>query len=207
MFSKRANVESLVESLDEHYEMLLTTYKPFPTDIAIHPGIDAMLRLRSEYGFEGHDVARVHVDASELAATFCDRPSPADELEAKFSLQHWIAAAAFYGRAQLEQGKIDVVEDPGIKRLCAAIQVRADSDLAWDAIRMSVELGDGRRLEMHIEHCVGSTQSPMSDREIDAKFIAQAKMAIGNGRATQLAKMCWDVENLRDASVLARSAC
>jgi 2-methylcitrate dehydratase PrpD len=207
MFSKRANVERLVENLNERYEMPFTTYKPFPTDIAIHPGIDAMLRLRAEHRFESRDIARVQASASDLAATFCDRPDPADELEAKFSLQHWVAAAAAYGKAQLEQGKIDVVQDPEIKRLRAAIQVTADADLAWDAIRMSVELTDGRHLETRIAHCVGSAQSPMSDSEIEAKFIAQARLAIGHDRAAQLVKMCWDVENLADVSVLAKSAC
>src|SRR5439155_21013683 len=127
--------------------------------------------------------------------------------EAKFSLQHWVAAAAAYGKAQLEQGKLDVVEDPEIKRLRAAIQVTADADLAWDAIRMSIELTDGRHLATHITHCLGSAQSPMSDSEIDAKFIAQATPAIGHDRASQLVKMCWDVETLADVSVLATSAC
>jgi 2-methylcitrate dehydratase PrpD len=207
MFSKRANVEMLVENLDQHFEMPLTTYKPFPTDIAIHPAIDAMLRLRAEHRFECGDVARVQVSASELAATFCDRPDPIDELEAKFSLQHWVAAAAAYGKAQLEQGKIDVVEDPKIKRLRAAIQLTADADLAWDAIGMCVELKDGRHLETHIAHCVGSMQAPMSDSEINAKFIAQVSLAIGHDRAAELVKMCWGVENLEDVSVLVRSAC
>jgi 2-methylcitrate dehydratase PrpD len=207
MFSKRANVETLVENMNERYEMPFTTYKPFPTDIAIHPGIDAMCRLRAEHRFGSREIARVQVSASGLAATFCDRPNPADELEAKFSLQHWVAAAAAYGKAQLEQGKIEVVQDPEIKRLRAAIEVTADADLAWDAIRMSVELTDGRHLETHIAHCVGSAQSPMSDSEIDAKFIAQASLAIGHNRAAPLVKMCWDVENLADVSVLARSAC
>jgi 2-methylcitrate dehydratase PrpD len=207
MFSKRANIEALVETLDARYEMPLTTYKPFPTDIAIHPGIDAMLRLKAEYGFESREVVRVRVGASELAATFCDRPDPADELEAKFSLQHWVAAAATHGKAQLEQGKIDVVQDLEIKRLRAAIQVAADADLAWDATEMSVELADGRHVQTHIVHCVGSVQSPMSDDEVDAKFIAQASLAIGSDRAAQLAKMCWEVENITDVSVLAKSAC
>lgn len=207
MFSKRANIETLVENLSETYEMPFTTYKPFPTDIAIHPGIDAMLRLRAQHRFESRDVAGIQISASELAATFCDRPDPADELEAKFSLQHWVAAAAAYGKAQLEQGKIDVVKDAEIKRLREAIQVAADADLAWDAIRMSVELTDGRRLETNITHCVGSAQSPMSDSEIDEKFVAQAGLAIGHDRAAQLLKMCWDVENLVDVSILANTAC
>ena len=207
MFSRQANVEALVENLGERYELLFTTYKPFPTDIAIHPGIDAMLRLRSEHRFESGEIKRVRVGVSELAATFCDRPDPTDELEAKFSLQHWVAAAGVFGKAQLEQGTIEVVQDPEIRRLRAATELTADPALAWDAIEMSVDLADGRHLESRIAHCLGSAQSPMTDDEIDAKFIAQAMRAIGQDRAANLVEMCWDVESLADVSVLANSAC
>jgi 2-methylcitrate dehydratase PrpD len=206
MFSKRANVAALVEDLDERFEMTLTTYKPFPTDIAIHPGIDAMLRLKSEYGFESQEVTGVRVNVSELAASFCDRPVPHDELEAKFSLQHWVAAAAAYGQAQLEQGRIDVVQDPEITRVRAVIRVTADAELAWDAIKMSVDLADGRHLETDIVHCVGSTQSPMSDGEISSKFLAQSSLAIGQDRAEQLLNLCWRVEDLEDVSLLTKFA-
>jgi 2-methylcitrate dehydratase PrpD len=206
MFSKRANADAVIENLGEHFEMTRTTYKPFPTDIAIHPGIDAMLRLKSDHAFLGRDVARVRVSTSTLAASFCDRPNPVNELEAKFSLQHWIAASAAHGQAQLEQGRIEVVQDPEIQRLRSTVQVTADADLEWDAIRMNVELTDGRLLETEIQHCVGSTQSPMSDTEISAKFVAQASLAIGRDRAIELMNSCWRVTNLEDVSELTRCA-
>jgi 2-methylcitrate dehydratase PrpD len=38
LFSRKPNLEALVENLNETHEVWLTTYKPFPTDIAIHPG-------------------------------------------------------------------------------------------------------------------------------------------------------------------------
>jgi 2-methylcitrate dehydratase PrpD len=149
---------------------------------------------------------RIEVRASDLAATFCDRPDPADELEAKFSLQHWVAAAAVYGMARLEQGKLDVVKAPEVQRLRATTQVTADADLAWDAISLSIELADGRRLATHITHCLGSAQSPMSNADIGAKFLAQATPVIGADRASQLVDLCWEVETLPDAAVLATSA-
>jgi 2-methylcitrate dehydratase PrpD len=207
LFSRKPNLEALVENLNETHEVWLTTYKPFPTDIAIHPGIDAMLQLKSEHGFASGDIDRVSITASDLAATFCDRPSPADELEAKFSLQHWVAASALYGTARLEQGRVDVVRDPEVQRLRAAIQVTADPEMAFDATTMTIELKDGRRLERSIVHCVGSAKSPMQDSDIEAKFIAQAEPGIGHERAIEAAGMCWSIESLPDVSVLARLAC
>ena len=207
MFSRKPNLEALIEDLTTTYEVTSTTYKPFPTDIAIHPGIDAMLQLKDEHGFVGPEIDRVHVTASDLATTFCDRPDPADELEAKFSLQHWVAAAAVHGKAQLEQGRIEVVKDPEIKRLRAAVEMTTDPALEWDATEMTVELKDRRRLEKRIEHCIGSPRCPMSDGDVEAKFIAQAEVSIGHERAVDLVQTCWNVESLPDVSVLARKAC
>jgi 2-methylcitrate dehydratase PrpD len=206
MFSRTPNVDALVAGLRQRYELSLTTFKPFPTDIAIHPGIDAMLQLKSAHGFSGHQIARISVTVSDLAATFCDRPEPADALEAKFSLQHWIAAAAVCGEARLEQGRLEVVNDPEIRRICAATEISANPELRWDAIAMIVELEDGARFEKVIEHCVGSIDCPMPDVDLEAKFIAQSQLSIGRERAADLVHMCWNIESLPDVSVLARAA-
>ena len=205
-FSKQPNLRALVENLDETFEGPSTTYKPFPTDIAIHPGIDAMLRLKSKHAVVSSDIKRVHITVSELAATFCNRPSPTDELEAKFSLQHWVAAVAVHGKAQLEQGRLDVVQDPEIARMRTATVVVADPSLEWDAVRMTVELADGRQLTEEVAHCVGSPESPMSDGDITDKFIAQAGLAIGYERATDLVASCWSVKELPNVSALAEAA-
>lgn len=207
MFSKRPNLAALTENLNENYEITATTYKPFPTDIAIHPAIDAMLQLKSEHGFDSSEIHRIDVAASTLATTFCDRPHPVDELEAKFSLQHWIAATAVHGQAQLEQGRLETVHDPEVQRVRGAIRITEAPDLEWDAVQMVVALAGGRALDRQVEHCVGSPKSPMSDTDLEAKFIAQAQLAIGEARAIELVQSCWNVGSLPDVSRLAREAC
>ncbi|MPR05543.1 hypothetical protein [Microvirga tunisiensis] len=43
--------------------------------------------MKKEYEFESRHSGRVHLAASRLAVEACSRPSPANELEAKFSLK------------------------------------------------------------------------------------------------------------------------
>ena len=66
MFSRRPNLEALVANLGETFEVAHTTYKPFPTDIAIHPAIDAMLQLKGEHSFSSQAIRHMRVHASDL---------------------------------------------------------------------------------------------------------------------------------------------
>ena len=207
MFSRRPNLSSLVERLEESYECLSISYKPYPTDIAIHASIDAMLHLTAEHGVTSSEVVRINVHGSDVAASFCDRPSPLNDVDAKFSLHHWVAVAVARGGAGLEEGRIDVIQDPEVGRLRSVTTITMDPSLEWDAARVFVELRDGRRVESHILHCTGSPGSPMSDSALEWKFLSQAGAAIGRDRATGLVERCWNVADLPDVSILARSAC
>jgi 2-methylcitrate dehydratase PrpD len=111
--------------------------------------------------------------------------------------------SAEHGQARIDEGRIDVVGDPDIERLRAAITLTADPEVAFDSTRMTVTLRDGRRLDRTVEHCVGSTRSPMSDKDIHAKFVSQAGLSIGQERASELVETLWRVETVADASTLA----
>ncbi|MCR2811392.1 MULTISPECIES: MmgE/PrpD family protein [unclassified Microbacterium] len=206
MFSKVPNVPALTDGLGEQWELLSTTFKPFPTDIAVHPCVDGMLKLRLKHGFESEEIVRIDLQISDLAMTFCDRPTPETELDAKFSQQHWVASAARFGAAGLQQGTHAAIFDPEVRRLGAATNLTMDSNLGFDAGIVTIELTDGKQLSAHVEHCVGSAASPMSDADVNVKFVAQTSLSIGTERAEALAGMCWDAESLTDAAAIARAA-
>ncbi|MEM9500521.1 MAG: MmgE/PrpD family protein [Pseudomonadota bacterium] len=66
------------------------SFKPFAACRHAHPAIDAALELRKSGKLEAPFVVETFKDA----LTFCDRPDPKTELEAKFSLQHAVAVVA-----------------------------------------------------------------------------------------------------------------
>jgi 2-methylcitrate dehydratase PrpD len=206
LFSRKPNLPALLEDLGARWEVALCNYKPYPTDIAIHAAIEATLRLRREHGFESSDIAQIHIEGSELATAFCNRPDPANNLEAKFSLQHWVAAAAKHGRAGLDEGKDAMVHDAEISRLRGAVELTTSTEFAWDGSLVVIALNDGRRLELRIDHCIGSPQSPMSDADIGEKFVDQASLAIGQARAASLLESCWNIDGIGDIARFAQEA-
>jgi precorrin-6B methylase 1 len=46
----------------------------------------------------------------------------------------------------------------------------------------------------------------MSDKALEAKFVDQASVVIGEARALELLKACWELPNIRDAAEVARLA-
>ena len=207
VFSARPNFTALVNGLGSEFELLGNTYKPFPTGVVVHPAIDAMLQLKRRHSFEAKDISRIGLNVTPSAVTFGSRAQPADDLEAKFSIQHWVAAAALRGKAGIQEGTLANVKDPEIIRLRSITVVDADPLLPPYGARLALELSGGRRLESSVEHCVGSPQAPMSDEALEAKFLDQCEPLIGGLRAKSLAAMCWRILDLEDATELARSAC
>ena len=66
------------------------SFKPWAACRHAHPAIDCALELRAR----GELKAPFRVETYADALTFCDRPDPATETEAKFSLQHAVAVIA-----------------------------------------------------------------------------------------------------------------
>jgi hypothetical protein len=71
-------------------------------------------------------------------------------------------------------------------------------DLQPDEARATVVLRDGRRLAAEVRPHVGSAQRPLSDEQVDAKFLAQVEGPLGAERARALAAVCWALPQARD---------
>jgi 2-methylcitrate dehydratase PrpD len=74
----------------EHWRIEEVSFKPWAACRHAHPAIDCALELRAA----GKLTLPVHVETYADAITFCDKPSPTTEAEAKFSIQHAVAVIA-----------------------------------------------------------------------------------------------------------------
>ncbi len=203
VFSSKPNFPALVDGLGRQFELLSDTYKPFPTGVVVHPSIDVMLRLKQAHEFNSADITRIALQVTPSAVTFGDRPQPSHDLEAKFSIQHWVAVAAALGKAGIAEGMNDLVSDPDIVKLRSLVDIVGDPSMPLHGARLTVKLRDGRQMHQAVEHCLGSPEAPMSDEDLVVKFINQCVPVIGSDRADALARMCWQVATLENAADLA----
>jgi 2-methylcitrate dehydratase PrpD len=98
------------------------------------------------------------------------------------------------------------VRDRTVASLRDRVSTTIDSSLHEDQVRITFVAKDGRRLEKFVEHAVGSLDHPMSDQDLEAKFMGLAKGVLPSDRQRQLIDLCWDIASLPDASIVARSA-
>ena len=200
------HLEEITEGLGERYEILLNTYKPHACGVVVHPVIDGCIDLRQAHAIEPGQVASVELRVHPLALKLAGIAEPRGGLESKWSLHHSAAVALCDGMAGERQYDDKRVSDPVVKGLRGRISAEADARLRDDEAWVTVTLADGRRFERHIEHATGSTDNPLSDRALDAKFRALAEGVLPGDRIEILIEKCRSVAQLAEVSEIPRLA-
>ena len=78
--------------------------------------------------------------------------------------------------------------------------------LGQDQARVDITLKDGRILSRFVAHAVGSVENPMTDAQLNAKFIELAAGILPEDRTRRLMAFCRDAEQLDDAGDMSPSA-
>jgi 2-methylcitrate dehydratase PrpD len=206
VLSTARNYAEITNNLGGHYEISINTYKPFPCGIVIHPAIDGCLQLRAAHGLKPEQIERIDLKVHPLVLELTGKRTPQAGLEGKFSVYHAVAAAIVYGRLGEPQFSDQAVRDAVTVALRDRVTATVDRMIAEDQVRIAITLQDGRRLEKYIEHAVGSAKNPMTDAQLEAKFGGLAGGILAPDRVRQLMDLCWGIEQLPQASRVARGA-
>jgi len=99
-----------------------------------------------------------------------------------------------------------MVKEPAIVALQERVTATIDPSIHQDQVRAVVTLRDGRRIEKYIEHAVGSIDRPMTNTDLEAKFLGNATGVLPADRARALIDLCWRAETLPRASAIADAA-
>ena len=206
VLSSERNYAAITEGLGETFEIALNTYKPFACGIVIHPTIDACIQLRREHGLKAEDIERVSVKVHPLVLELTGKKTPQVGLEGKFSVYHSAAAAIIHGAAGEKEYSDACVRDPKVTALRDRVEAAADGGVAEDATHVTIKLKDGTVLTKHVEHAIGSLERPMSDADLEAKLRGLVEGILPTAQIDALIKTCWNIDELKDAAQLARSA-
>jgi 2-methylcitrate dehydratase PrpD len=77
------------------------------------------------------------------------------------------------------------------------ISVSADETFGEDQAWATVRSRD-RSFEARIDHATGTVDNPMSDEDIEAKFLGNAIPTFGSERARAICQRVWQLERLAD---------
>ena len=200
------NYDEITENLGNTWEVALNTYKPFACGIVIHPIIDGCVQLRNEHQLKAVDIESIALKVHPLVLELTGKKTPQVGLEGKFSVFHSAAVAIIHGEGGEDVYSDACVRDPQVIALRDKVSAAVDKSVHEDAVFITIKLKDGRTLEKHVEHAIGSLARPMSDADLEAKFRKFAQGILSNAQTDALIKLCWDIENLKSAGDIARAA-
>jgi 2-methylcitrate dehydratase PrpD len=188
----------------ERWEIMATSYKPYPCGFVIHPVLDCVLDWRRDNPTAA--IARVVVRGHPLLGVRTDRPDISTGRESQVSVQHAVAAALTTGKAGLDQFTDACVRDPKVAALRSRVEVLRDEGFSTIAAAVDITTADGKTHELTQPAARGSDANPLSDHDLEAKLRTAAAGWDAQYDITPLADAIWALDKAADVSALASLA-
>ncbi len=186
----------LLDGLGGDWQILNTTYKPWPCCRWIHHPLTAFTRLIQDHALRPGDIDRVVVRANPFALTpiFCEQ-QPEDALTAEFSHPHAIAVAAHGVPAGPEWYSAETLSSEEVRSFRAKVFVEPEPRSAniaewmgngqWRGVPGGVDIEVGGNVyAATADHAQGDPWSPetlMSDEQLTEKFRTMVRQPLGRG--------------------------
>jgi len=177
--------------LGEDYHIIHMTFKNHGCCGHTFPSIDGALVLKERHGIRYQDIRKVRLATYKAGLDIIDNAAPQGEYQAKFSLQYVVAHALVHGSVRLNAFLPDRLNDGEVRALMQKIECVADAELSKGyptqrAAQLEIEMVDGRRYTHFQPTRKGDPEMPLSDDELDDKFMELAMPVIGEAPARAL---------------------
>jgi len=194
---ERYDPARLVRGLGSEWETTRIAIKAHPACYFVHAFIDAVAGLRVRAG----DVEEITCSISSSAVGIVCEPregrlQPATTYAAQFSLPFAVASTVVGGREGLDRFGEEARSDKRVLSLAERVRHAVDDSLPTFAGRVTVQLRDGRVREAEELVVHGHPDLPLTDEEVTAKFIANARRRLDNGAVQKTADVVWRLEEI-----------
>ena len=151
--------------------------KLYPVCYGVHRSLDAMLDLVRKESVKADDIADVEVETGETQAAILRNHRPQSALDAKFSAEFAMAAAAIARRCGMAEVSDAFVQRPDVQAFMPKVSVRTTSAKSADdralapSERVRVTLRDNRELKSPpVSHPRGHFKNPVDAEVLWSKF-------------------------------------
>ena len=206
VMAQHCDLSQIVSGLGETFEITLNTYKPYACGVVAHPVIEACIRLHEAHGVRADDVESITLEVHPKALELAGIKTPPSGLKSKWSLYHSAAVALVDGAAGEHQYTDARVHDPAVAILRERVVAQPNSQFAEVEARATCRLKDGRSLTQYIDKVIGSSERPMSDRDLEEKVAGLCEGILSPQRARTLIAACRALPTLAAAGSVARAA-
>ena len=204
IYSTSQDLDLLTKDLGKEWVIVSNGYKPYSCGVVLHPLIDACIGLSKTSQVPWSDITNfevlVHPDVIRITGV----DQPGSGLMSKFSANH-AAAVSYIDRAGgVSQFTNERSQDAAVIQLRKIVKVLPSTNLQLDQASARITTKSGASFDMNIEHAKGTIQNPMSDKDLESKFIQNARTCISNDKTKRILDLVWNLEKLTDINQLTR---
>lgn len=202
-YTDRAHLGRIERGLGEQFRLLESGFKPHAACRYAHGPVDAAISLMERHQCNIEDIDRIDVHLSGLAHRQSNFYEPKSIASAQGSTPFAIAASLVCGTNSLTVADVkNAFNDERVRALHRRVALHVDQNRDYMGRGCTVRLGlkSGRRYEESVVLPRGEPENPMSDAEIERKFMRQAAAALGEPRARSIREMMGALETLPSVS-------
>jgi 2-methylcitrate dehydratase PrpD len=191
--------ERALATLGEDFHICRMTFKNHACCGHAFAAIDGALALKERMAVAAEEIARVRIGGYRATLEVAGIAEPATAAAARFSTAYLVATALTHGSVRLAAFEPQRLADPDTRALMRRVEVVLDPELdaafpAQRAARVAIESRDGRRGEHLQPTRKGDPDMPLSDAELEAKYLELAAPVIGENPARTLLARLWKLE-------------
>ena len=188
----------MVEGLGSRFYVTETAIKTFSVGYPNQSALDALLKLRRQYGLTPDNVRSILVKLPTDAVGIVGSSAMPD-----VSCQHLVALALVKGAVSFNDSHdVSLMRDPTIMAQRAKIQISGEQSLMDPAAPrgaiVEVTMTDGRKVEQFTRHPPGTKENPLDTDAVNAKARDLIVPVLGADRADKLLVQLNALETMKD---------
>lgn len=169
----------------------------------IFAALDGTLQLQKERGFSTEDIEGITVGGYSATFNVTGNQSIETPAAARFSLPFIVASGLVHKSIRLDATTPERLSDPKVLALMPSIEVYLDPEVdalfpRQRAAKISIKLKDGSVIDHFQPHRIGDPELPLSDSDLNDKFMELAAPVTTKADARQLLDALWSLETASD---------
>ena len=201
-YGRKPDLKELVRGLGSTFEIMNTNIKRWSVGSPIQAPLDSLLDLIETHGIKAADVEKLVVRVAHQGANTVDNRHMPD-----ICMQHMCAVMLLDSTVTFKSSHDEKrMRDPKVLALRKRIQLFGDDALSkvMPSRQGIVELTlkGGRTLRHHTKAVRGTSDNPMTRKEVDTKSYDLLAPILGKARARKLCDAIWSLDKLNDVRKL-----
>ncbi len=163
--------------------------------------IDGALAVKKAMNIATEEIARIRIGAYRATLEVAGYETPQTPAEARFSTKYTVATALTHGNVRLAAFEPPRMDNATTRALMTRIDMTLDAELdaafpQQRAARVSIETHDGRRMEHLQPTRKGDPDAPLTDADLDDKYLELAVPVLGEAPARARLAQLWQLDTL-----------